>query len=443
VALALPFLESLPDRSAWAAGEEPVFSLFICTTGGVVTSDFFPAEAGALTQAGLTAAGKATSELSRHAEQLLFLRGIDFPVGTPGDSHIEGMCTALTARPGQGTSNMVTSTGPSADVVIASLVHPSLRPLTLFAGNANNAWAAESLSFASAGVVNQASDNPYTLYQEIVGLLDPGGGMSPEAEAAARRLALSRNSIHDLVRDDLNELLTNRRLSSADRQRLQLHFDSIRDVETGMGGTGGNVSRCSGDGLDTAELEALSEYTHDRRATDKMVKLHMSLVALAFACNYRRTATLQWGEPYDQTIYDVPSNERGWIMTHVSHRMQSDSSVGDDALAATAHAEIDRARMATLATGLDHFAARELAERCVVLWTNQYAEGPSHSMVNVPHIVWGSGGGYLRQGHFIDVAGARNNRLLNTLITAVVRDMGQTVDDFGEGTPGQLEEILA
>ena len=36
--------------------------------------------------------------------------------------------------------------------------------------------------------------------------------------------------------------------------------------------------------------------------------LHMQLVALAFACNYNRVATLQWGDGTDGTKYSVPSN---------------------------------------------------------------------------------------------------------------------------------------
>src|ERR1051325_9001811 len=111
-------------------------------------------------------------------------------------------------------------------------------------------------------------------------------------------------------------------------------------------------------------------------------------------CNYRRTATLQWGDGCDLTIYDVPSNERQWKMNYICHRAQSDSAVGDDALAAQAHAEIDVVRMTTLAAGLDHFRARGLEEQSFVLWTNGFEDGPSHSNHNVPHIVWGSGGGY-------------------------------------------------
>jgi hypothetical protein len=82
-AVALPFLESLPERSAWAEGEEPVFGLFIGTANGVVQPRFFPDELGPLTQAGLAAAGKATSQLSAHAEHLLFLKGIRWPMSAP------------------------------------------------------------------------------------------------------------------------------------------------------------------------------------------------------------------------------------------------------------------------------------------------------------------------------------------------------------------------
>ena len=60
VALGLPFLESLPERSAWAAGKAPVFSLFICAVDGVVPASFFPSAVGPLTTVELAAAGKAT-----------------------------------------------------------------------------------------------------------------------------------------------------------------------------------------------------------------------------------------------------------------------------------------------------------------------------------------------------------------------------------------------
>jgi len=433
VSVALPFLESLPERSAWAAGAEPIFSLFIMAAGGVVPADFFPTTPGPLTSDFLAASGTAGAALASHAENLLFVRNVNWPAQPTGEPHAEGPCMALTALPPTGSSSTAHASGPSADVVIASHVHPDLDPLTLYAGNLRNGYIAERLSFTAEGTTRAAVDNPYPLYQELVGLAGAGG------DAMARALIESRNSIHDLVREDLTALMNNSRLGSDDRKRLQLHFDSIRDAEVTMG------ELCSSTGLDVTALDALSDFSFTTDGMiEKIVELHMSLVALAFACNHRRTATLQWGDGTDGTKYPVPANEAlgMWRFNWISHRAQSDGQVGMDPTAEQAHREIDVVRMQTLSRGLDHFAARELADRSFVLWTNHYAEGPSHSFRNVPHLIWGNGGGYLKQGEIVDAGSVVNGQVLSTLISAAIQDTGTVVDDFGTGV-GQLDAIRA
>jgi hypothetical protein len=139
----------------------------------------------------------------------------------------------------------------------------------------------------------------------------------------------------------------------------------------------------------------------------------------------------------------VPSNAREWRFNYIQHRAQSDSSTGTDPLAAQAHAEIDALRMRSFADGLDYFNARGLRDQCQVLWTNSFSDGPSHSFVNVPHIIWGSAGGYLKQGEFVHAGDVSNNRLLNTLISAAIQDTGSSVEDFGQGPPGQLDVMRA
>jgi hypothetical protein len=438
VTVALPFLESLPERSAWAAEEQPVFSLFICAACGVVPAQFFPAEVGPLTSAGLAASGKATRHLAAHAENLLFLSGINWNGQTSGEPHATGYCYAMTARPPLTTDRTALASGPSADVVIASHVHPDKEPLALFAG-AKEGYIDDRLSFTAAGQVRPAEQNPYKLYLELVGLATPGG-MTPDAAAAARLLATSRNSIHDLVRDDLRDLMGSSRLSSTDRTRLQQHFDAIRDIEITMDDLG-----CTTQGLDVPKLESYETYTYNSSTTtEETLHLHMSLVALAFACNYRRTATIQWGNGTDHTIYDVPANPGRFRFNWICHRVQGDGSTGAVIPnAEQAHAEIDAVRMQSFAAGLDHFKARGLQNQCFVMWTNHFLDGPAHSFRSIPHIVWGNARGYLRQGQFINAGGVTNNRLHNALISAAIQDTGTTVEDFGEGTGGQLETVLA
>lgn len=72
------------------------------------------------------------------------------------------------------------------------------------------------------------------------------------------------------------------------------------------------------------------------------------------------------------------------------------------------------------------------------------ADGPSHTFRNVPHIIAGSGGGYLKQGAFVDAANSTNNKLFNSLIRAAVRDKLAWTENFGNGTgSGELDVVLA
>jgi hypothetical protein len=449
VAIGLPFLEGLPSRSAWAQNQKPIFGLFICAANGVVGNRFFPGATGAITQASLSAASdKATGKLARHAANLLFVKGINYPMGGPTDcGHAQGLCQALTARPAGGGGKGATSTGPSADVVIAGRVSPGKDPLTLYAGNKRNGYIVERLSFKAggAGQVRAADDNPYTLYAKLVGLVKPGGATTPAGDAMANELVASRKSVNDLVRTQLNELMGRPQLSMDDRQRLQQHFDAIRDVEVTMGNMADAVT-CSTSGLDTTRLEALrSGFAFQTNGMiEEVVRLQMGVTAVAFACNFSRVATLQWGDGTDQTKYAVPANASlGWPFHHISHRVQSDSASGNNPTAEQAHIEIDAVRMETLAAGLDQFASRGLQDSSFVMWTNHVSDGPSHSFRNVPVIVWGNAGGYLKQGQYVDAGNTGNNKLLNTLISAAVKDTGAVVEDFGEGAGGQLAAIRA
>jgi hypothetical protein len=445
-AVGLPFLEGLPARSAWAAGSQPVFSLFIVTACGVVGSKFFPSATGPLTTASLAAeTDKATALLAPHAGNLLFLTGIDYPMARPTNcGHGQGSAMSLTARAAGGGGSSAYSTGISADMVIAQTVNPDgADPLTLYAGNRNNGYIAERISFKAGGQgqVRAADDNPYTLYSKLIGLTDPAPS-APGMPAAAAELLASRKSVNDLVRVELDELRKNPALSADDRLRLQEHFDAIRDTEVTLGRIG---EACTKEGISVSEIEAFQQGLAFKMdgMIEQVAKLQLELVALAFACNFNRVATLQHGDGTDQTRYAVSSNaDLGWPFHHISHRIPSDSGSGSNPVAEQAHAEIDVLRMQTLLHGLDRFQEKGLLDKSIVMWTNHVSDGPTHSFKKLPVIIAGDGGGYLKQGQFIDADSASNARLFNTLIGAAVRDTQEWSNDFGEGG-GTLDAIRA
>jgi hypothetical protein len=448
VAIGLPFLEGLPERSAWAAGSAPVFTMFIVGSCGVEGSSFLPDATGALTTSGLAGmTTKAVSQLSAHAPNLTMLKQINWPQNVKSCGHAEGLCQALTAIVPGSTGHGAYAGGLSADVAIGKAVNPTgLDPIILYSA-AKGAYIADRISWRGAGAdqLRAGDQNPYTLYQKLVGLTTTTGTGTTTTDPVAAELAATRKSVNDLVRAELNALKNNSALSADDKARLDLHFQSIRDLEVGMGNAG---MMCTQTGLDTTTLNNYKSSFSFK--TDGMIEtvtlMHMQLVALAFACNYNRVAALQWGDGTDGTHYQTPIAKSigTWSFHQISHRIMSDGATGNDPTAKQAHAEIDVLRMQTFKKGLDAFDARGLASSAMVMLTFHISDGPSHSGMNVPHIIWGNGGGFLKTGQFLDAGKVTNNKLLNTIITAAVRDKSTATVDFGKGTgTGMITAMLA
>ena len=438
VAVALPFLEGLPSRSAWAADSPPVFTFFIVAQNGQVNKNFLPAATGALTTAGLAGAtGMATSVLSPHAANLLFLKGINYPnPGPKSCGHAEANVQTLTGLAPATNGNTAYAAGPSADTLIGKALGAD--PLALYSGS--KGFIAERISFkaAGAGQVRAADVNPYLLYSKVVGLAGTGTttpGTTPPVDPVAQALANRRKSVNDLVRGELKDLMNMSVLSTADKQRLDQHFQAIRDIEVTMGNMVPTGGTCSKAGLPEDKYTALkSGFVFKGANMEEYVKLHLQIMAVAFGCNYSRVATLQWGDGTDGTMYNVTSNAGlGWTFHQLSHRLQSDSMSGNNPTAEMAHHEIDTVRMQSLLVGLDAFKAHGLQDTAQVIWTNTLADGPTHSTRGVPMIVWGSGGGYLKQGAYIDTAGAANAQVLNTIMAAATRSVTQTPPAIGSG----------
>ncbi len=456
VAIGLPFLEGMPERSAWAQNAQPIFTFFMCAACGVEPKRFWPSGSGALK--GLLASGKAVDALEPFAENLLIVKGVNFPLtGPTGCGHAQGLAQALTGKSPTGNGGQATATGPSIDTLISEAANKAgTSPMTLYAGNLKNGYIADRLSFDNSGRVRASVDNPYKLYTALTSVAQTGGGGptppaptepgTPTTPTMQDELLSKRKSVNDLVRKQLKSLLSSSKLSADDKRRLDEHFTAIRDAEGAIMGMGMNptptsgapaqVAGCSMGNIDETAMKGLSSWKYNAKNVEKggienIVELHLQLVALAFACDHNRTGTLQWGDGTDHTIYDTPANAQlgNWNLHFISHRTQSDSGVASNGTAETAHAEIDAIRMKTLARGLQHFKDRGLADKSVIVWTNHVAEG-FHSMKNVPFVLWGDGGGKLKQNELVDAGGAGNGALLNTIYAAVT---GAPSGSFGGG----------
>lgn len=436
--LLLPFLESIPERSAFAQNDDPRFGLFICGANGVAQEygqepeRFWPTEPGALTKDKMLAESveRSTGLLADYADRLLIVSGMRYPQSMMGDTHARGHVMCLTGLPGDGPSTSVTSTGPSIDWVIAE--HAGGTPLNTYAGM-KGGYVDDRLSFRSAGKLVVAEQDPKNVYLQLAGLLDgASGGASPAALELARR----RKSVNDLVREDLRGLLSDPRLSAGDRQRLDLHLSVIRDIEVEVGRTG-----CSEKNLSLDEILAIGP----RGYIEDVARLQMQLIGVAFSCNMTRSATLQWGDGGGDGTRYVIDGETLERFHFISHRIASDGSIGPVIEgAAEMHAKIDRVRMETFKTLLAHWGQLStpqgtLFDSALAMWTTDVAVGPSGSFQNLPVIIAGSPGGRLRQGQYLKLPSFTNTQLLKSLLEVC----GVDASDFAaEEQVSSLREVL-
>lgn len=435
VSVALPFLDSLAPKSAIAAGETALpFAIFCKQGNGVqqlIQNDeperFWPSFGpGAITQAQLAAdSGRALSELSAHAAKLNIVRGIDFDFPGNGCGHSGGGNQCLTAAKVSvnPSGNLSLAEGESIDNLIqAQLGDPGVEPLTLYVGP-KYGYLDEVMSYRGAHQLRAAENNPYNVYMDLFGL----SNVDPEI---LEQLRTRRKSVNDLVRSEMQSLLGRKDLSKVDRQKLDLHFSSIRDLEVGL--------QCGLAENEVDAIQAMSQNATNDDFFEDVCRLQMDIIALAMACGKSRAATLQFGNGNCGVAFTV-NGQKQKSFHKISHRIDGDGDVGDPIPNADVlHHEIDRIHARLFGYLLDkldsyEFSDGTLLDAGVAVWLNDLGE-KYHSYRRVPFILAGGAKGKLTTGQYLDVGSQTNNKLFNVIGTALgcTKSGGQPLDNFGD-----------
>jgi len=441
VIVGLPALDVFRLVTRAAPAPRKIYSAFMLQQNGAIQGRgddpdmFWPRAMGAIDAAAMAGADadRTTSELRDYASKLNFVRGLDFHYS---NNHDGGPVAAGTGAPivGEGTDQLPVA--ESADFFIASKLTPGIEPLTLYAGR-KGTFRDDAYSFGAGGTLRIGDNNPWNVYQRLIGL----SGVDP---VTVDKIAARRMSVNDLIREDVRQLLARKDLSKEDRERLDLHFSSIRDMEMNMGATVAPA-------LDAAAIEAVDGAHTENGNMEQVVRMQLDLIAFAFASDRARTATLQVGGCNDHTRYTINGVEAP-PFHYISHRVMSDGGSGEEIPdAIELHHQVDRIHARYFKHLLDRLAAYTLPDggtlldSSVNLWVNSVADGPPHSGTDVPHVLAGSAGGFLKTGLHVSTQGY-TSKVLNTIISATGarKDNGDLVDDFNdpEGT-GLISEIVA
>ncbi|MEM9454965.1 MAG: DUF1552 domain-containing protein [Myxococcota bacterium] len=439
--LALPVLEGLRRTAgtAHAGGElTPPYAIFFRQANGCASAQntqvgneperFWPTQTGAITPD--TIEGRALGELVDHHQSLLAV-GVNAHGFNYGDGHARGAMQGLTARGPtvEGAGGSSEANGESLDHRIGRELNDDGRDsLFLYAGRGSGWLGGACISYRGAGNRRAPLHNPFNAYQTIMGV---------DGDTLSDLLVERRQSVNDLVREQMQALMNNPQLSSKDVERLELHRSAIRDLESTLA--------CNLSDDEEAMLEGQSA-GYDSDIGDEVLsatRAHMDVAALAVACGYTRSVSIQVGSGNDgSTRYtDQDTGDRMENFHFISHRRASHDNSGaiipnSDIL----HHKVDRHFAATFKYLLDRLAEYQLPsgtllDAGVSVWLNDQSQGPSHSSNNLPYILAGSAGGFFRQALYVRAdENDTHCRLLNMIGTAVgLRSAsGGDLDDFGD-----------
>ena len=401
-ALALPFLDAM--RPVFAKPPDaPRRMMSICTNLGILERHFYPAETGR--GYALTPYLEAIKDFRDHFS---VVSGSSHGEVTGGHS---AEATFLTAAPNPGTASFRNSISLDqfAAERIGHLTRVSALPLVVSkAGN-------QSLSFTSSGVMLPAERSPAQVFKALF-----VAGDAASVQKQIDQLRTGR-SILDAVADRAAAL--QKQLGSADRERLDQYFTSVREVERRL--------------LIAEEWERIPkpkvEVPAPKDGEYLLEKLGamFDLAHLAFATDSTRLITLFIKlDGFSEHIPGVNSESH-----NLSHHVGREDKLKELKNLELAEFQQLNALLTKLQSSKEDGST--LLDRTQVLYGSNLGNGNNHDTKNLPILL--AGGGFKHGQHL--AFDKKNNEPLPNLFVSMLQRLGVEADKFAssKGTLKGLE----
>jgi hypothetical protein len=275
----------------------------------------------------------------------------------------------------------------------------------------------------------------------------------------------------DLCRADL-ESFKRLNMSAADRRKVDDWQSLLRETEKPIVTAACNAENAAALGITDANVKTASARGNSGTAFMQGGDMMINLIALTMLCDTNRVIILQWP---GFVTFNFDGIAHMYDHHGLSHRSGT-NAVGGTPLPGVEDMiwEIDRwygKRYGKLVSLIDSISegGKTLLDNSMVMWLPELADGNAHANDNLPIVIAGSGGGYLKQGVSVPLAttttppprggggfgngGTPLNKLHTTLLNALGRNIPgwQPVPSFGLWdnntggitNPGELDLIKA
>ncbi len=256
--------------------------------------------------------------------------------------------------------------------------------------------------------------NPRLVFERLFGNDRKG----ERNESLARRKRYQK-SILDFVLEDARSLT--RKVSGNDRQKLDEYLAAVREIEQRIErAESENASQPSAHaGLEKPEGVPDSYQEHIRLMGDMMI--------LAFQTDVTRVSTFMLANAGSNRSYRPIGVSEGHHS--LSHHQNNRDKLEKISKINTFHVEqfsYMLQKMKSIPEG-----DSSLLDHCMIVYGSGISDGNRHNNENLPIVLAGRGGGWIRPGRHIQYSG---DTPLNNLFATMLNQAGATTDSFNDST---------
>ena len=415
-ALALPLLQSmLPVGRAAAATPRPRLAC-IYIPHGAIMSRWTPAGDGTAFEL-----SPILRSLEPYRDRLNVVSDLRLPLAygedaSAGANHTRSSAVWLTcARPETGATPRL---GTSADQVAAAhfgqdtplpSLELSLEEGGLSGGSGLSGAYRNTIAWRTPTAPLPMEHNPQVVFERLF------GDGSTTAERASRRREAA--SLLDSVLDETAAL--SRSLPGDDRARLERHLDDVREVERRIQLAGERLSD---------ELAVPAKPAGVPADFEQHAKLMFDLLALAWAADITRVATLTIAKEVSNTVY--PASGISDPFHNLSHHSEVPANIDRYARLNEYHT---RSTFAYFLSRLNDTPDGDgsLLDHSLVLYGSGMSNSNQHDHDPLPTLVAGGASGAMAGGRHIR-AGARTP--MANLLVALLQKVDVPIEAFGDST---------
>jgi hypothetical protein len=416
----LPLLHA---SELWAAPSAPRRLIIVMNTNGYRQAYWKPP------QGPLQALPESSAPLEPHKQNVIFLPDMTQPAYGGGGHGSYVNC--LASGPNDNLREYRVPFTPTIDQIVGpvlaqagNLPRVSLPLGIQIAGGNAGIFPSKRMCWKDRNTPITPEEDIYKAYADVF-----AGGDKGVANADALRAALAhKKSLLDYVGTSIGRFRA--RLGTDDRQVIDSHLQSVRDLEAQLSAPRADLTRCGQDPGAPIDVKSSANYP-------TLFKLSLDLMVAALKCDLTRVATLAPCDASGSNISfraAVPEANRGWhSMGHNPISGGTDNKkFADRWLMGQFASLIQRLKDVPEGNGT-------MLDSTVILWANHMEEGANHNSQKTPWLLGGNIDRYFRTGQCAPSAGRPVNGVLYHLCHA----LGVPVEWFGTPDFGKSWDGLA